>query len=160
MSRRSAAIALPARGIGGVAADDHGLAGTECQVIDLSQRKHVRQSTGDRKSESAIVAKERLPVRGDEQDAAVRRPAAHENVRTQPRHAPRGAAFRWHQIDFRVLLVAADVSDPLAVGRQHRRRRLSQTRGQAPRGAAAGVHAPEIVVADKHDGPALQRRLT
>ncbi len=159
MPRGAAAVALPARRVGGVAPDDHGLAGAVGQVIDLAVGKHFRQPAIDGKRERAVVAEERLPVRRDEQDAALRRPAAHEHVRAEPRHPPRGTALGGHQIDLGVLLVAADVGDPLAIRREHRRRRFSQSRREAPRRAAGGIHAPEIVVADEDDGVAHERRL-
>ena len=50
-----------------------------------------------------------------------------------------GAAFGGHHVDLGVLLVAADVGDPAAVGRQAGRGGLRQPGGQALRRAACGA---------------------
>ncbi len=160
MARGAAAVAFPARGIGGVAADDLRVARPEGEVIDLAVRQHFRQPAVDTQRECAIVAEERLPMRRDEQDPPLRRPAAHEHIGPKPRHAPRGTARRGHQVNLGVLLVAADVRDPLAVRRQRRRGRFTQSCGQAARRAAAFVDAPEIIVADEGDGVATNCGLT
>jgi hypothetical protein len=159
MPGRAAAIALPARGIGGVAADHLRIAGTERQMVDLPERNDRRHAAGERQRERAVVAEERLAVRRDEQDLPVRREAAHHHVGTEPRHAPRQAAFGGHHIDLGMLLVAADERDALAVGRKGRRRRLAQPRGQPARDAAAGADAPEVVVANEDDRVVANRRM-
>jgi hypothetical protein len=58
-----------------------------------------------------------------------------------------------------VLLVAPDVSQPPAVGRNRRIADLAQASGQPPRRAARRVDAPEIVVADENDGITPNARL-
>ena len=49
----AAAIALPARGIGRVAADHRRLAGAERQVIDLSERQQLRHAACRHRSVNA-----------------------------------------------------------------------------------------------------------
>jgi hypothetical protein len=119
----------------------------------------LRQAAGRVEREGAVVAKERLAVRRHEQDVSLARPAAHHHVGAEPRHAPRLAAFRRHQVNLRVLFVAAHEREPLAVGRQARRGRLAQSRGEPARGAAVRMHAPQVVVAHEDDRVALQCRL-
>ena len=72
VARGAAAVALPARGVGGVAADHHRLAGTEREVVHLAQRQELRQAARGVERVRAVVAEERLAVRGDEQDVARR----------------------------------------------------------------------------------------
>jgi len=159
VARRAAAIALPARRIRRVAADHARAAGAEGQVIHLAQRERLRQAAGRVDRVRAIVAEERLALGGDEHDVAFARPAAHHHVRTQVGQASRRAAFGRHHVHLRVLLVAAGVGNPFAVGRETRRGRFAQAGGETPRRAAGGGHAPQVVVADKDNGVARQRGL-
>ncbi len=90
VSRGSAAVAFPARRVGGVAADDLGLAGAEGEVIDLAQRQQLRHAAVRIEGKRAIVAEERLAVGRDEEDATLGRKAAHQHVGAKPCHPPRG----------------------------------------------------------------------
>ena len=155
----AAAVALPARRVGGVAADHLRLARAEGKVVHRPERQQLRQPAVDTEREGAMVAHERLAVRADEQDATVGREAAHHRVGAEPGHPPRRTALGRHQEHLRVLLVAADVGQPAAIVRQRWRRRLAQSRRQPPRHAAAGIDRPQVVVADEHDRFAAKRRL-
>ena len=156
---RAAAVALPARRVGGVAADDPRPAEAPRQVVDLAQPQRLRHAAGRVEAEGLVVAEEGLSVGADEQDVALRRPAAHQRVRAQPGQPPAGPALGRHQLHLGVLLVAADVGQPAAVGRQAGRGRLRQPGGQAPRDAAVRAGQPQVVVADEDDAVALQRGL-
>ncbi len=157
---RAAAIALPARGVRRVAADDLRVAGSQREVIDLSQRQQLRHAARGVERERAVVAEERLAVRRHEEHVPFRRPAAHHHVGPEPRQAPRRAAFGRHHVDLRVLLVAADERELRAVGRNARRGRLPQSCRQAPRDAAVGAHRPQVVVADEDERIAADRGMT
>jgi hypothetical protein len=159
MTGRAAAIALPAPGIGGVAADDSRVAGAFGQVIHLSQFEHLRHAAGRAERERAIVTEERLPVGGNEQDLAFARPSANLDVWPEPRHPPCRAAARFHQIDLGMLLVATDERDPFPVGGKARRRGLGEPGSQPARDAAGGADRPQIVVADENDRVAVQGRV-
>jgi len=112
----AAAIALPARRVGGIAADDLGAFRTEGEMVHLPVRKKRGQAAVDGQRKCAVVAEEGLPPGGDEEDRALRRPAAHDDVRPEPGHAARRAALGRHQIDLRMLLVACDIGEPAAIG--------------------------------------------
>ena len=157
---RAAAIALPARGVRRVAADDLRVAGSQREVIDLSQRQQLRHAARGVERERAVIAEERLAVRRHEEHVPFRRPAAHHHVGPEPRQAPRRAAFGRHHVDLRVLLVAADERQLRAVGRKARRGRLPQSCRQAPRDAAVGADGPQVVVADEDDRIAADRGMT
>lgn len=157
--RGTAAIALPARGIGGVAADDEGASRPVGEMIDLAPGQQLRQPARDVDRVRAIVAEEGLPVRRHEEDAPVGGPAAHHHVGTEPGHPSRRTPVRGHEIHLGMQLVAADEGEPLAVRRERRRRRLARTRGEPGRHAAFGAHAPEVVVAHEYDVIAAQRGL-
>ena len=155
----AAAITLPARRVGGVAADHARPAGAEGEVVDLPQRQPFGQSAGGRDGPGVPVAEEGLAVVAAKDDAAIGRPAAHREFAAQPGQPSRRAAGGGHQPDLAVLLVAAGVGQPAAVARQARRGRLGQPGGEAQRGTAGGGHAPQVVVADEDDGVAVQRGL-
>ena len=159
VSGSTSAIALPACRVGGIAPDDPGVARPEAQVVHLPQVQRLRHAAGRVEREGLVVAEEGLAMRADEQDVALRRPAAHQRVGAQPGQAPRGPAVGRHQRDFGVLLVAADVGQPAAVGRQAGCGRLRQAGRQPLRDAAFGAGAPQVVVADEDEGLALQRGL-
>ena len=90
VARGAAAIALPARRIGGVAADHHRVAGAEREVVDLAERQQLRHAAGGVERERAIVAEERLAVRGHEQDAG-RRASSRAPCTSGPSHVMRRA---------------------------------------------------------------------
>ncbi len=158
-ARGAAAIALPARRVGGVAADHLALAGTEGEVVDLAPGQRPRRAAGGADDEGVVVAEEGLALGGDVDDLARRRPAAHQRVGAQPGEAPRRAALGRHDIDLGMLLVAADEGEQLAVGRKAGRGRLREARGQAPGDAAGGAHRPQVVVGDEHDRLAVEGRM-
>ena len=153
----AAAVALPAGGIAGIAAEHHRVARTERQMVHLSQRQQLRHAAGRIERERAVVAEERLPVRRHERNVPLRRPAAHLHVGAEPGHAPRGTARGRHQVHLRVLLVAAHERERAAVGGEGRGRRFAQAGGEAARIAAIRGHAPQVVVADECDGVAVDR---
>src|SRR6185503_14571722 len=82
----AAAVALPARWVGGVAPDDFYPIALVGEVIHLTVRQELRQAAAGVELEGAVVAEEGLAVGADEDDAALRRPAAHHQVRAEPRH--------------------------------------------------------------------------
>ena len=151
MSRGTAAIALPARGVGGVASDHHRLAWSEGQVVHLSERQHLRHAARGVQRVRAVIAEERLAVRRDEQNVPVGREAANHHIGPEPRHAPGGPAFRGHEVHLGMLLVATHERDPLAVRRQARRGGLSQASGETARVTAFDPDAPQVVVAHEDD---------
>jgi hypothetical protein len=156
---RAAAVALPPRRVGGVAADDARAAGTVREVIHLPQLQQLRHPAGGVDRPGAIVAEERLAPGRHEQDPALGRPAAHHHVRPEPGQPPRRAAGARHQVDLGMLLVAADESEPAAVGGQAGRRRFGHAGRQPARHAAARVHTPHVVVGDERDGAPAKRRV-
>jgi hypothetical protein len=155
----AAAVALPARRIAGVAADEAAAARAEGKVVDGAQRHTLGQATFEPDREGLPVAEEGLAVVAGEHDAALGREATHREVAAQPGEAPRRAAGRGHEPDLAVLLVAAGEGEPAAAGRELRRARLRQAGGQPLRGAAGGGDTPEVVVADEDEGVAMQRGL-
>ncbi len=109
-------------------------------MIDLAERQQLRQAARGVERERAVVAEERLAVRGHEQDVPVAASSRAPSRRARATScAARGRLRRGHQVHLGMLLVAADEREPLAVGRQARRRRLAQSGGQPPRGAAVGA---------------------
>ena len=93
VTRGAAAIPLPARGIGRVASDHANVVGAKRKMIHLAERQHRWQSTAGRQRERAVIAEERLAVRGHEHDVALRCPAADHHVGTEPRHSSRRSAL-------------------------------------------------------------------
>ena len=160
MAGGAAAVAFPARRVGGVAADDLRVARPEREVVHLPQRQHLRRAAFGRDRVGAHVAEERLAVRADEQDLPLRRPAAHQRVGAEPGQPPGRAALGRHHADLGVLLVAADERKPLAVGRQARCGRLGEAGRQPPGDSATCAHVPEVVVADEGNGVGLKGRET
>ena len=114
--RRPATVALPARRVGGVASDEAGSGGAEGEVVDLPIGQHLRRAPQRVERPGAVVAKERLAEGRDEQDPALRSPAAKHHVRAEPCHAASRSALGGHQIDLGQLLVAADIGNPFAIG--------------------------------------------
>ncbi len=159
VSRRAAAVTLPARGVRRIASDDARLARPERKMIDLPQRQRGRHSPCRIERERAIVAEERLPVGRDEDDVPVARPATNDHVGSEPGEPPRGPALGGHHVDLRMLLVATDECDPASVRRQARRRRLGQSRGQAAGRTSGGGNTPEVVIADEDDRVVVERRI-
>jgi len=155
----AAAIALPARRVGSVAADHLALAGTEREVVDLAVGQRPRRAAAGADDEGVMVAEERLALGRDVDDLAGRRPAAHQRVGAEPGEPPRRPALGGHDADLGMLLVAADEGEEAAVRREAGRRRLRQTGGQAPGDPAAGADRPQVVVGDEHDRLAVQRRM-
>jgi hypothetical protein len=155
----SAAVTLPACRVVGVAADRDAAAGAEGDVVDLAEAKGARRAARRRDGERLVIAEERLTLRRHVGDLAGRRPAAHLGVGAEPGQPSGLAALRGHDVNFGVMLVAADESEPAAVGRQARRRRLREARGQAARDAAGRGDRPQVVVGDEGDAVALQRRV-
>ncbi len=155
----SAAITLPARRVGGVAADEPGVARAEREVVDLPVRQELRHPAGGVERVGAVIAEERLAVGRHEQDVTVRREAAHHDVGPQPRHPPRRAARGRHQVDLGMLLVAADERERLAVARKRGCRGFRKPRRQPPRDAAGRAHLPQVVVADENDRVLVEGRV-
>ena len=159
----AAPVALPARRVGGVAADDLRLVlahhGPEGEVVHLPQRQHLRCATFGRNRERAVVAEEGLAMRRDEQDVAGGRPAAHQRVRAEPGEAARRAALGGHHVDLGVMFIAADESEPAAVGRHAGGGRLGQPGREAARQPAGQAHLPEVVVGDEGEGVPVQGRV-
>src|SRR5258708_15943302 len=84
----AAAIALPARRVGGIAADDLGAFRTEGEVVHLPVGKKRGQAALDVQRVSAVVAKERLPPGRDEDDRPPRFPPPPHALRPPPGPPP------------------------------------------------------------------------
>jgi len=124
MAGGATAVAFPARRVGGVAADHARAARPQRQMVDLAQRQALGRAAVGVDGEGVQVAEERLAVVAGKQDAAIGQPAAHMGVGAQPGEPTRRAAFGRHDKDLGMLLVAAGVGQPAAIGRQRRARRL------------------------------------
>lgn len=121
MSGGSAAIALPARGIGRVASDHTLARGPEGQMVDLAELEPLGQACVQRQDIGPVVPEKGLTLGGHEKNLSVRREPPHHDIRPQPGHAARRPALRRHEVDLGVVLVTADVGDVKAVSRQDRR---------------------------------------
>ncbi len=161
-ARGAAAIPFPARWISRVAAHHHSrtvwIIGNRTSRADLDLR---RLSSIERNREKVERLPERLtPVARCEHRFSVGVPSRHLGDRSEPGEPFRSPAVGRHDVDLVRAVISTRECELRPVRRERRKRDDSRIGGQAARRSSLGRNRPEIVLADEHDGVAVNRRVS